>query len=110
MEEYLEKRDHLSEEEGKRLLEKVHSTKRNPTLECSQCHTLERSLVDLAAAGYPEARRRAIVQPIVMQAVENMKAGRPFHIPTFLDSVPEARAQEAGLDDAVGKESESSNR
>jgi hypothetical protein len=107
---YLAKRDRLSDEEGKRLLEKVHPTKRDRTLECSRCHTLEGSLVDLAAAGYPEARRRAIVQPIVMEAVENMKAGRPFHIPTFLGAEPEAGAREAGPDDAAGKELESGDR
>lgn len=102
--EYLEKRDRLSDEEAKQLLEKIHPTKREPTLECSQCHTLEGSLVDLAAAGYPEARRRAIVQPIVMQAVENMKAGRPFHIPTFLGAEPEVGGRETGPDDRAGKD------
>ncbi len=102
--EYLEKRDRLGDEAQKRLLEKVHPTKRDPTLECSQCHTLEGSLVDLAAAGYPEARRRAIVEPIVMQAVENMKAGRPFHIPTFLAPVPGRSERESGPDETAGKE------
>ena len=105
--EYLEMRDRLSEEEGRRLLEKVHATKRDPTLECSQCHTLEGSLVDLAAVGYPKARRRAVVQPIVMQAVENMKAGRPFHLPTFLGPARQASAQETGRDREAGEELES---
>ena len=105
--EYLEKRVRLSGEEAKRLLEKVHPTKREPTLECSECHTLESSLVDLAAAGYPEARRRAIVQPIVMHAVQNMKAGRPFHIPTFLGVEPQAGGRETGPEDGAEKEQES---
>jgi len=108
--EYQEKRDRPSEEEGKRLLARVHPTKRETPLGCSQCHTLEGSLVDLGAAGYPEVRRRAIVQPIVMQAVENMKAGRPFHIPTFLGAAPEAGAREAGPDETAPKAIEKSNR
>lgn len=105
--EYLEKRNRVSEEEEKRLLEKVHPSKRDRTLECSRCHTLEGSLVDLAAVGYPEARRRAIVQPIVMEAVENMKAGRPFHIPTFLGPETEAGEGETGLDERAAREVES---
>jgi hypothetical protein len=91
---FLERREKADEIERKDMLKRVHPSLRDPSLQCNQCHRVEGSLVGLAAAGYPAARLQAISQPLVMQAVENMKEGRPFHIPTFLGTLPGDREPE----------------
>lgn len=41
--------------------------------------------MDLAALGYPPARIEAIVRPLVMQTIQHITEGRPFHIPSLFE-------------------------
>ncbi len=81
---YLEERDSLDEAQRKRLLDEIHPTRRSQTLTCTQCHTTESPLVDLLRSGYPESHVERLRAPLLMQAIENAMAGRPFYLPGFL--------------------------
>ncbi|MEW6440520.1 MAG: hypothetical protein AB1640_06230 [bacterium] len=80
---FLAGRGRLGEEEEASLLKHIHPDRRDPTLHCTQCHRSEGSLVDLTTVGYPPARIAAIIQPLVMQTIEHIAEGRPFHIPSL---------------------------
>jgi hypothetical protein len=71
-------------EERQRLLAAVHPRRREHPLHCTQCHTLDRSLVDYAAAGYPPARIQALTDPVIFRMIEHIGAGRPMHLPEIL--------------------------
>ena len=86
---YLARGSTLNDTERLTLLAKVHPTRRQPTLNCTQCHTPTGSLVDLPALGYPPARIDGLMRPLVMQAIEHIAAGREFYMPGFM-TPPEA--------------------
>lgn len=71
------------------LLNRIHPRRRQEPLSCSQCHRAESPVVNLAAAGYPAARRAALVEPIVVRMIEHIDAGTPFHLPDFIRTPPD---------------------
>ena len=83
VQEFLARGGSLGKEEREALLKRVHPRPRAERLGCSQCHRSEKPLLDLRAVGYPVERIEAITQPLVMQAIEHIAAGQPFHIPSF---------------------------
>ncbi|MFQ5804970.1 MAG: hypothetical protein ACE5I3_00820 [Phycisphaerae bacterium] len=98
--EYLSQKDSLRGEEKEAVLTRVHPLRRKPTLHCTDCHRPEGALVDLTTVGYPPARVQALVQPLIMQAIEHIVEGREFHMPTFIRPRDETTPQS---DDAAGK-------
>lgn len=81
---FLERGDSLDPAERQDLLDQIHALRREPTLTCTQCHTRDAPLIDLARAGYPPQRVDDLVRPLVMQAIEHIMQGRPFYMPQFL--------------------------
>lgn len=81
--EYLQNKDRLTGAPLDAVLARVHPARRTPTLQCAQCHTLEKPLVDLAKLGYPDARLQQLNQPLVIRAIEHMMQGEEFHMPGF---------------------------
>lgn len=96
VQEFLKHGDELSAEQRQALLTRIHPARRHPTLRCTQCHTPQGSLVDLAKVGYPTARIEALVRPLVMQAIEHIVEGREFYMPRFLPASeePQTRPQQ----------------
>jgi hypothetical protein len=82
--EYLARRETASDDQRQALLARVHTARRPATLQCTDCHTPTDSIVDLARVGYPPARIQQLVQPLIMRAIEHMRAGREFQMPTML--------------------------
>ena len=81
---YLAQAESLGPADRQAVLARVHPLRRQPTLTCTQCHSPQGGLVNLAAVGYPEARIQALLQPLVMQAIEHVVAGREFYMPGFM--------------------------
>ena len=77
-------RTELAEDQRKLLLDAVHGARRPEPLHCTDCHRREGSLVDLAAVGYPAARREALSAQIIFQMIEHISRGQPLHLPQFI--------------------------
>ncbi len=75
-------------DERGRLLDRVHAARRPQPRQCQDCHRSEGSAVDLAAVGYPAARREALATQVIFHMVEQISAGRPMHLPQFVTSAP----------------------
>jgi hypothetical protein len=62
---------------------------------CSNCHRESGSLVDFTNAGYPEHRRRALVNPMMSQMIDHIREGRIMHLPDFISPArsPESREE-----------------
>ncbi len=84
VQEYLARGASLPEPERLELLARVHPQRRNPTLNCTQCHQAEKPLVDLASVGYPPARILSLLQPMLLHAIENAMQGEPWYAPGFI--------------------------
>jgi hypothetical protein len=82
--EYIENGDALAGAEREKLLSRVHTRRREQTRNCTDCHARHDSVIDLASAGYPDARIEALVRPLVMQAVEHIMRGQPLYLPGFV--------------------------
>jgi hypothetical protein len=82
---FLARRDRLTVDEKKALVEKIHPLRRDPTLHCVECHRIEGGLVDFRSLGYPPARIQAISSPLVTRAIDHIVEGKPFYLPSFLE-------------------------
>ncbi len=77
----------LADDERRRLLDAVHTARRLQPRQCTDCHRSAGSLIDFAAAGYPEARRAALSRPESLQlieALEHTTTTQPLHLPQFI--------------------------
>ena len=82
---YFAQKGRADEATRKRLLESVHPLRRKEPLACSECHRTQGSLVDFAAAGFPQARIDALVAPIVVKMTDHLREGQPaFTMPEFI--------------------------
>ncbi len=84
VQDFLAHRGPWTTEEKALALKKIHPTRREATLHCTECHRAEGSLVDLPALGYPPARIQAISSPLVTDAIQHVVEGKPFYLPSFL--------------------------
>lgn len=82
--EYLTRGASLSPADRTALLARIHPLKRSQPRHCTDCHQPSGSPLDLAAVGYPVARREALAQPLVVQMIEHISEGRPMHLPSFI--------------------------
>jgi hypothetical protein len=89
---YLRRGEQLGPSEREALLQRVHPSRRPQSLNCSDCHSRERPLVDLTSAGYPAQRIESLMRPMVMQAIEHIMRGEPLHLPRFIDRGTQGRA------------------
>ena len=84
VQDYLTRRDGMSEGERTLVLKKIHPQQREQTVRCTECHRTEHALVDLSTLGYPMERIQTLLSPLVMETIEHIVDGRPFHLPGFL--------------------------
>ncbi|HPF41359.1 MAG TPA: hypothetical protein P5081_20550 [Phycisphaerae bacterium] len=82
---YLEQKDTIKGRDRKDLLDRIHPLRRDKPLDCSACHRKTDSLIDFARMGYPPARAKALVDPVVVEMIENINKGVPFHLPEFIN-------------------------
>lgn len=88
VETYLARKDSAPPDGKQTLLKAVHPLKRETALSCTDCHRTEGSLVNFTSLGYPEARQRAMIDPIVFRMIEHINAGRPFNLPAVIGGAP----------------------
>ncbi len=74
--------------ERDRLLAAVHPLRRDAALTCTDCHRTEGSLIAFEELGYPEARVRALVDPVIFRMIEHINSGRPFSLPAVVGGAP----------------------
>jgi hypothetical protein len=84
VQEYLTQRETLSGAERDAVLERVHTARSPQTLNCTECHVAEGSLLDLESVGYPPEREAALHRGWIFQAIEHILAGQPLHLPGFI--------------------------
>ena len=71
-------------QERERLLTAVHTERRPQTLECTDCHRQEQSLVDLKTVGYPQRRIESLYEKWIFRAIERINNGEPLYLPGFI--------------------------
>ncbi|RIK63321.1 MAG: hypothetical protein DCC65_16155 [Planctomycetota bacterium] len=86
--EWFARKDTAVGEEATKLLEAVHPMRRASALTCTDCHRTQGSLIDFPKLGYPEARIRSLIDPVVFSMIEHINAGRPFNLPAVLGGAP----------------------
>lgn len=82
--EYLRRKDTITGQDRQDLLNRVHPLRRKEPLDCSACHTKADSLINFELLGYPPARTDSLVHPIVLEMIEHIRQGTPFHLPDFI--------------------------
>ncbi len=91
--EFLQRGASLSPADRLALLARVHPRKRVQTLQCSECHSPGRPLVDLSKVGYPPARLEALSQPAVIRMIQHSSEGQPMHMREFFTPQPQPQPQ-----------------
>ncbi len=87
---YLREADTADESRRATLLAAVHPRRRPQALHCTDCHRVEKPLLDFAAAGYPPARIDMLTTPVVFRMIEHIASGQPFYLPTFVSPAEES--------------------
>lgn len=79
-------------EQRQRVIAAAHPRRAPQPRTCSDCHRPAGGLIDFAALGYPPPRIHALAeQPIVMEMIERIGRGHPFHLPSFIGQPPQER-------------------
>lgn len=86
---YLREADTADETRRAALLADVHPRRRPLALHCTDCHRVERPLLDFTAAGYPPARIEMLTTPVVFRMIEHIASGQPFYLPGFVSPAEE---------------------
>lgn len=89
VQEFLTAADSIAPETREAILKRVHPRKRETALNCTACHTPDKSEIDFEGLGYPAARIHALSDPVIFQMIEHIDAGRTFEMPTFIAPVGE---------------------
>ncbi|HVP10210.1 MAG TPA: hypothetical protein VMV94_03380 [Phycisphaerae bacterium] len=88
--EYLEGGTSLKGAERDALLARIHPQKRAEPLHCTDCHRKDDSLIPFGQIGYPPARQEALTGPTIFQMIQNISAGQPMNLPSFISpSIPQ---------------------
>ncbi|MCB9858028.1 MAG: hypothetical protein H6818_20275 [Phycisphaerales bacterium] len=81
---YVSQKDTIKGQDRRDLLNRIHPLRRKSPLDCTECHRKQDGLIDFARMGYPPARANALVDPIVVEMIEHINKGTPFHMPDFI--------------------------
>ena len=82
---YLAREESLKGQDRLDALDRVHTRRRSSPLDCSACHRQSDALINFADIGYPAERIRALRDPVVVEMIEHIRQGTPFHMPGFFD-------------------------
>jgi hypothetical protein len=81
---FVASRETLSGAAREQLLNQVHTRRAAQPRMCTDCHTTDRSAINFAKLGYPDARVRALTEPVLMSAIQKIMQGEEFHLPGFV--------------------------
>jgi hypothetical protein len=76
------------------MIKQLHPKRRETPRSCGDCHVGAGGMVDFAALGYPQPRVDALISPVVVRMIERIRDGQPFHLPGFVQRLPDAPADQ----------------